>query len=241
MQEIYRMHNVKRPPIGPHAPWPNRVSLAACGHSSQESGPDHSGTEHSCPVDAQGGDSEKHLGDLEWNDAGGVGYATKTKRSLGPSFHESRAADIHTDQARFQKFRNRRWGLTLKFTNEKLRRPLDALWIWKNFQTRVSEQEHLFCGSLAKHKQMSGKCFHAILDRQRLMVTAPVDLRTKKAGSVTPQLLQGFFEKPKRKNRRSLRCPPTVATKSQKKVCGQQYHFVLGRGRTPNPWRKTHP
>ena len=33
------------------------------------------------------------------------------------------------------------------------------LWIWKNFQTRVSEQEHLFYGSLAKDKQMPGKCF----------------------------------------------------------------------------------
>ena len=40
------------------------VSLGTRGHSSKESGPDHSGTEHSCPVDAQGGDTEKYSGDL---------------------------------------------------------------------------------------------------------------------------------------------------------------------------------
>ena len=33
------------------------VSLGTRGHSFKESGPDHSGTDHSCPVDAQGGDS----------------------------------------------------------------------------------------------------------------------------------------------------------------------------------------
>ena len=53
-----------------------------------------------------------------------------------------------------------------------LRRPLDTVDFWKNFRTRVSEKEHLCCGSLAKDKQMSGKCFSdnsylsAILDRQ---------------------------------------------------------------------------
>ena len=31
--------------------------------------------------------------------ARGIGHGTKTKRSLGPSFHESTAADIHANQA----------------------------------------------------------------------------------------------------------------------------------------------
>ena len=32
----------------------------------------------------------------------------------------------------------------------------------------------------------------AILDRQGLLVAAPIDVRTKKADNLTPQLLQGF-------------------------------------------------
>ena len=35
----------------------------------------------------------------------------------------------------------------------------------------------------------------AILDRQGLLVAAPVDLRTKKTESFSPQLLQGFWSK----------------------------------------------
>ena len=57
------------------------------------------------------------------------------------------------------------------------------LWIWKNFQTRVSEQEHLFYGN---------SYWSAILDRQGPPVAAPTDLRTKKADNLTPQQLQGF-------------------------------------------------
>ena len=44
----------------------------------------------------------------------------------------------------------------------------------------------------------------AILDRQELQVAAPVDLRTKKAESFSPQLLQGFWHKLKKKIPRSL-------------------------------------
>ena len=40
----------------------------------------------------------------------------------------------------------------------------------------------------------------AILDRQGLLVAAPVDLRTKKAKSFSSQLLQGFWSKLKKKN-----------------------------------------
>ena len=110
MQSFYRMHNVKRLTTRPHTPGPvessrdgctivQEVSLGARGCSLQESGPDHSGTYQSCPVHAQGGDSEKHTGNLKWQDAYGFCHVTETKRSLGPSFHESRAADIHANRA----------------------------------------------------------------------------------------------------------------------------------------------
>ena len=36
------------------------VSLGTRGHSFEESGPDHSSTDHSCSVDSQGGNSEKY-------------------------------------------------------------------------------------------------------------------------------------------------------------------------------------
>ena len=48
------------------------ISFGIRGHSFKESGPDHSGTDHSCPIAAQGGDSEK--------------YPDNLKRSPGPSF-----------------------------------------------------------------------------------------------------------------------------------------------------------
>ena len=63
----------------------------------------------------------------------------------------------------------------------------------------------------------------AILDRQRLLVATPIDLRTKKAESVSPQLLQ------KKKNPKMVVMSPTVTTKGfkQKDVIWQQYHFCL--------------
>ena len=70
MQAFYRMHNVKRLPTGPRTPWPNRAEmgvrsfkkflLALVDTASKKSGRDHSGTDHSCPVDAQSSDGEKH-------------------------------------------------------------------------------------------------------------------------------------------------------------------------------------
>ena len=115
------------------------------------------------------------------------------------------------------------------------------LWIWENFQICVSEQEHLFYGPLAKDKQMSGKCsqtnsyLSAILDRQGLPVAAPVDMRTKN--------LQGFWYKLKKNNPKIVVMSPTVATKSYQatRSCLATVPFVLGRDRTPNPWRKTLP
>ena len=70
MQALYRMHNVKRIPTGPHTPWPNRaeqeISLRTSGYRFRKLGPDHSGTNHACSVDAQGGDSEKYQDNLKW-------------------------------------------------------------------------------------------------------------------------------------------------------------------------------
>ena len=58
----------------------------------------------------------------------------------------------------------------------------------------------------------------AILDRQGLLVAAPIDVRTKKADNFTPRLLQGFWYKLKKKNPKIVATSPTVATKS----CEQQ-------------------
>ena len=69
------MHNVKRLPTGPHTPWPKRAEMGSLvpevfpgtrGYSLQKPGPDHSGTNHSCQVDAQGNNGEKYTGDLKW-------------------------------------------------------------------------------------------------------------------------------------------------------------------------------
>ena len=54
---------------------------------------------------------------------------------------------------------------------------------------------------------------NAIFDRQRLMVAAPVDLRTKKAESFSPQALQGCWSKMKIKNAMIVVMSPTVFTK----------------------------
>ena len=95
---------------------------------------------------------------------------------------------------------------------------------------------------------MSRKCFHtnsylsASLDRQGLLVAAPVDLRTKKAESVTRQLLHGFWYKLKKESQDRCDVPDCCneelqATRSYLATVP----FILGRGRTPNPWRKTLP
>ena len=109
LQAFYRMHNVKRVPTGPHAPWPNRAEMgvrlfkkirsALVDTASQNQEPDHSDTNHSCSVDAQGSNGEKYTGDLLWQKNHGTGHGTNTKRSPGPSFHESRTAYIYANQA----------------------------------------------------------------------------------------------------------------------------------------------
>ena len=79
----------------------------------------------------------------------------------------------------------------------------------------------------------------AIFDRQGLMVAAPVDLRTKKAESFSPQLLQGFLVKAQEK--KSQDCCDVSDCYYQKLEAKRNHMatvpFVLGRGRESNPWR----
>ena len=67
----------------------------------------------------------------------------------------------------------------------------------------------------------------AILDRQGLLVAAPTDLGTKKAESFSPQLLQNFWLKLKKKNPKIVVMSPTFETKGfkQREVVWQQYHL----------------
>ena len=69
----------------------------------------------------------------------------------------------------------------------------------------------------------------AILDRQELMVAAPVDLRTKRVEGLSPQALQGFWSRIKMKNPKIVVMSPTVTTKNseQKEVMWQQYRLCL--------------
>ena len=89
MQAFYRMHHAKRIPTGPQTPWPNRaemgvrlfkkIFLALVDTASKKLGPDHSGTNHSCPVDAQGSNGETYTDDLKWQDAHGIGHGKKNQ------------------------------------------------------------------------------------------------------------------------------------------------------------------
>ena len=69
----------------------------------------------------------------------------------------------------------------------------------------------------------------AILDRQGLLVAAPIDPRTKEAESFSPQLLQSFWFQLKKKNPKIVGMSPTVTAKRYKhtEVVWQQYHLCL--------------
>ena len=54
--------------------------LAPVDTAFKKPGPDHSGTIHFCPVDAQDSNGEKYTGDLKLQDAHGIGHGTQTKR-----------------------------------------------------------------------------------------------------------------------------------------------------------------
>ena len=79
--------------------------------------------------------------------------------------------------------------------------------------------------------------FSAILDRQGLMVAAPVDLRTKKAEGFSPRALQGFWSKTKRKNPKTVVMSPIVCSKKKNQPKGSYMATrpsVLGHGRISN-------
>ena len=75
MHALYRMQNLKRFTTGPYTPWPNRAEMgvrlfkkflsALVDTASKKSGPDHSVTDHTCPVDTHGSDGETHTGNPE--------------------------------------------------------------------------------------------------------------------------------------------------------------------------------
>ena len=69
----------------------------------------------------------------------------------------------------------------------------------------------------------------AILDRQGLLVAAPMDPRTKKAESSSPQLLQSLRFKLKTKNPKIVVMSPAVTARSfkQKEVVWPQYHLCV--------------
>ena len=67
-------------------------------------------TNHTCSVDAPISDDEKHSSNFEWQHAYGVSHGKETQRSHGPSFHESRTADINTNQTRPSQRRNSKIG-----------------------------------------------------------------------------------------------------------------------------------
>ena len=73
---------------------------------------------------------------------------------------------------------------------------------------------------------------NAILDRQGLLVAVPVDLRTEKAESFSPQLLQGFWSKLKKKTLKIVVMSPNVTTKTLNKK------ISYGNGTVcPWPWQ----
>ena len=69
VEAFHRMHNLKRIPTGPHKPWPNRAEMGVrlfekfiltfVDTASKNLDQTTLATYHSCPFDAQGGDSEK--------------------------------------------------------------------------------------------------------------------------------------------------------------------------------------
>ena len=68
----------------------------------------------------------------------------------------------------------------------------------------------------------------AIFDREGLQVAAPIDLRTNKTESFSPQLIQGFWQKIKKKNTKIVVMSPTAETKSfKKKWYGNRTNYVL--------------
>ena len=116
----------------------------------------------------------------------------------------------------------------------KLRRPLDTVDLGELTDSRERIGElvlWLSCEGQIYVWELFSDISHlsAILDRQGLLVAATVDLRTKKTESFSPQLLQGFWSKLKKKNPKIVVMYQMVTTKSskQKRVIWQQYRLCL--------------
>ena len=111
---------------------------------------------------------------------------------------------------------------TLQANMSKLRRPLDTVELEELRDSREREGAPvlwLCCeGQIDVWEMFSdNSCLNAVLDRQAPRVAAPIDLRTKKAESFSPQLLQVFWPKLKKKKNKIVVLSPTVETKSFKK------------------------
>ena len=108
MQAFYRLHNAKRLPTGSHTPWPNRAEMgvplfkkflaALVGTASKNLNE----TTLSQITPAQLMRKAATVRNTQVTSSGknayGISHGKKTKRSHGPSFHESRTANINTNQ-----------------------------------------------------------------------------------------------------------------------------------------------
>ena len=100
----------------------------------------------------------------------------------------------------------------------KLRRPLETVDLEELLESRDRTGTPvlwLSCeGQTDVWELFSDNSFlNAILDRQGLMVKAPIDQRKKKAESFSAQALQGVWSKIKMKNPKIVVMSPTVFTK----------------------------
>ena len=108
MQAFYRMHKTKRHSTGTHTPWPNRAEtgvrsfkkfLSALVDTASKN-LDQTTLAQITPAQLmrKSSNGEIHTGNSEWINVCWIGHGRETKRSYGPSCHESRTADIHINQ-----------------------------------------------------------------------------------------------------------------------------------------------
>ena len=92
MQALYRMHNVKRFPTGPHTPWPNRAEmgvrlfkkfLSALADTASEN-LDQTTLSQITPAQVmRKAATVRNTDNPEWQNAYGVSHGKETKRSHG--------------------------------------------------------------------------------------------------------------------------------------------------------------
>ena len=108
MQAFHRMHDVKRLPTGPHTPWPNRAEMGVRSSKkfltalvdTASKNLDRTTLSQITPAQCmRKAATVRDTGNFEWQKALGISHGKKTEKSHGPSFHESRTADIHANQA----------------------------------------------------------------------------------------------------------------------------------------------